>query len=341
MHNTNESKLDSQTYLQGINRYPYPARHMAGKQSTSDTMAITLEAPAATGSWLICNACGTQFPTSDTAAVKSCHICDDPRQYVPRSGQSFTTHDALLEKGHRNEFTTNTDTITDIITVPKFAIGQRALLIRTPAGNVLWDCLTVLDDATIAKMNELGGLKAIVISHPHYYSTHVQWARTFKCPVYLAAEDLEWTTMKSSHQVAVTAIETEIEGTGALAIKLGGHFPGSLVLLFDGHLFIADTLMTTPAGLGKWTVDALGATRPKPAGLNSFTFLWSIPNAIPLSADEMLRMWNILKEYTFTATHGAFANVDIADESVKQRVLDSMQIQAKFMGNVDHGIMKQ
>ena len=28
-------------------------------------------------------------------------------------------------------------------------IGQRAILACTPAGNVLWDCLALIDDATI------------------------------------------------------------------------------------------------------------------------------------------------------------------------------------------------
>ena len=54
---------------------------------------------------------------------------------------------------------------------PQFAIGQRALLIRTPAGNVLWDCISLLDDATIDIITALGGLQAIAISHPHFYTT--------------------------------------------------------------------------------------------------------------------------------------------------------------------------
>ncbi|EFY95756.1 metallo-beta-lactamase family protein [Metarhizium robertsii] len=298
--------------------------------------------PAATASWLICTACGTQFTSSDRSVVKTCHICDDPRQYVPPSGQSFTTHDEVAKK-HRNEFTTyaGDERLVSITTTPKFAIGQRAILIRTPRGNILWDCLTLLDPETINHINQLGGLKAIVISHPHYYSTHVQWGQAFNCPVYIASEDKVWTTMDSGHQVLVDHVETKIQDTGAVAIKLGGHFPGSLVLLFDGRLFIADTLMTTPAGMGKWEVDGTGAARAKPPGLNSFSFLWSIPNYIPLSVEELARMWGILKRYEFKSTHGAFLPMDIEDEAVKQRVLDSMQIQAKFMGYAGHAIMNE
>ncbi|KND92538.1 Uncharacterized protein YmaE [Tolypocladium ophioglossoides CBS 100239] len=307
-------------------------------------MAFTPEPydPSAVADWLVCKACGTQFPTPDRRVVKTCHICDDPRQYVPPSGQEFTTL-AELQKTHRNEFTPYgpDPRLTCIATAPRFAIGERAFLIRTPKGNVLWDCIALLDEETVARINGLGGLRAMVISHPHYYTTHVQWARAFRCPVYIAAEDNSWTTMDSAHQVLLTATETDVEGSGALAIKLGGHFRGSLVLLFDGRLFIADTLVTTPAGLGQWHVDATGAAREKPAGLNTFSFLWSIPNAIPLSVDELARMWAILKAYGFKATHGAFAGMDIEDGRVKQRVLDSMQIQTRYMGHGQHVLVSE
>lgn len=34
----------------------------------------------------------------------------------------------------------------------KFAIGQRAILLLTPHGNVLWDCITYLDQETVDKV---------------------------------------------------------------------------------------------------------------------------------------------------------------------------------------------
>ncbi|KAM0553946.1 hypothetical protein ACHAPJ_007018 [Fusarium lateritium] len=298
-------------------------------------MGITTEPfdPVTAGSWLVCDTCGTQFPTSDRNEVKTCHICDDPRQFVPPSGQSFSTLDELKKK-HKNEFTplASDPNITFISSTPKLAIGQRAMLIQTPNGNILWDCISLLDDETIARIKDLGGLKAIVISHPHFYSTHVQWARAFACPVYMASEDKQWTTLSSTHQIALTQTETSIEGTGAKAIKLGGHFPGSMVLLYDKRLFIADTLMTTASGIGNWDKDATGSTRQKPPGLNSFSFLWSIPNFVPLSVEEMARMWRVLRRHEFRATHGGFAGMDIEDEGVRGRVLESMKIQAKHIG---------
>ena len=112
-------------------------------------------------------------------------------------------------------------------TAGKFAIGQRAFLLETPSGNVLWDLISLLDDATeefvcswcpptspppfqhraasptsrldgdaevrvIGQIKSKGGLKAIVISHPHFYTTYAVWARAFNCPVYTSAEDEVW-----------------------------------------------------------------------------------------------------------------------------------------------------
>lgn len=182
------------------------------------------------------------------------------------------------------------DRFTSIWTEPKIAIGQRCILIRTPAGNVLWDCVTFIDDDTISYIKSQGGLEAIVISHPHYYSTHLQWAETFNCPVYISVEDEEWLSRadkptSGSEHADVPAREfigadsnefgipsRDGKSTGVQALKLGGHFPGSLVVLYDGRLMIADTLVTTPAGMGNWQ------EKPRPKGMNSFAFMWSIPN---------------------------------------------------------------
>lgn len=170
-----------------------------------------------------------------------------------------------------------------IWTEPKFAIGQRCILVKTPTGNILWDCITYLDDETISWLKDEGGLAAIVISHPHYYTTHLEWARAFDCPVYLSAEDQEWICRpddkldvllsdESMPVVLLTDEERDVVASGVKAIKLGGHFPGSMVCLYDGRLLIADTLVTTPSGMGDWK------EKQRPKGMNSFAFMWSIPN---------------------------------------------------------------
>src|SRR4029079_8849385 len=76
---------------------------------------------------------------------------------------------------------------------PHFGIGQRALLGETPDGNLLWDCISLVNDETVAAMKAKGGLKAIAISHPHYYSAIVEWSRAFGgIPIYIHADDRKW-----------------------------------------------------------------------------------------------------------------------------------------------------
>lgn len=52
--------------------------------------------------YLICNACGTQYPVTADSGKDSCKICDDPRQFVPPEGQTFTTLAKLRQDGHKN-----------------------------------------------------------------------------------------------------------------------------------------------------------------------------------------------------------------------------------------------
>src|SRR6187402_1445353 len=117
----------------------------------------------------LCTACGTSYPDAAEPPAR-CPICDDERQFVPTGGQGWTTRPALAAR-HRNSWQLHRPGLFSIQTEPHFAIGQRAFLLRTPAGNVLWDCLALLDGATEALVRALGGLSAIAISHPHYYTT--------------------------------------------------------------------------------------------------------------------------------------------------------------------------
>lgn len=175
----------------------------------------------------------------------------------------------------------------------------------------------------------------------------------------------------------MTKLTINDQKTDIQVLKLGGHFPGSLVLLAHKRLLIADTLMTVPAGLGDWsiipspseasksalsvpipypsTLDAASAGEStiqhrlgeRPQGLNSFSFMWSIPNQIPLNPNEIMAMWDLLRNVEFVSTHGAFKGMDIYDgsggspRSVKGRVLDSMHIQLRRMGWDKHALLSE
>ncbi len=119
----------------------------------------------------ICTTCGTQYAKS-IEPPQHCPICEDERQFVNWNGQEWTTL-AQLQRSHRNVLRRQGERITGIGSEPKFAIGQRALLVQTGEGNLLWDCISLIDEATVEGVRALGGISAIAISHPHYYSSMV------------------------------------------------------------------------------------------------------------------------------------------------------------------------
>src|ERR1700752_2659806 len=138
----------------------------------------------------ICITCGTQYPAS-TGAPAHCPICEEDRQYVNQDGQQWKTL-GEMRQSYTNSFVEIDPGITAIKTEPGFAIGQQANLIQTPAGNLLWECISFLDDATVAEVRRRGGIAAIAISHPHFYSSMVEWSRAFQAPIYLHASNRPW-----------------------------------------------------------------------------------------------------------------------------------------------------
>ncbi|KAA8899956.1 beta-lactamase-like protein [Sphaerosporella brunnea] len=299
---------------------------------------MSTESPSDLLKCFICTTCGTQFGRHQDPQSQpfGCRICADPRQYVPSGGINYTSLNDLRSNGkyqpieHKNEITLldpKNPNIYTIVTTPKFAIGQRCFFIKTPGGNVLWDLITFLDEATERWIREQGGLHAIVISHPHYYTTHRYWSGVFNnCPVYLSVEDREWLSFPEeggNYQWILTPTQQILPGV--TAIKVGGHFPGSLCLLHDKRLFIADSLVTVPSAHGPF-----GDEPPK--GVTSYSFMWSIPNMIPMPPQDVASIVKALEPWEFDSTHGAFNGMDVVRRDVKKRVLESARIALAAMG---------
>ena len=195
------------------------------------------------------------------------------------------------------------------------------------------------------QITALGGIELIVISHPHFYTTWADWSRTFNCPVYMASVDSVWANHTASPPPGATLKLLDQTYTellpGICAAICGGHFPGSMVLesTHQSSLFVADTILAVPS-----------AHNPDPAkpGVVSYSFLWSIPNAIPLGPDDILKIWRTLKTFDFTKTYGVFAVMSNVKESegqrmsLKQRLLESAKIAIKSMGfDESHGIFSE
>ena len=112
---------------------------------------------------------------------------------------------------------------------PSFAIGQRALLVRHLAGNVLWDCIPLLDEAVIDLVKGIGGISAIAVSHPHFYTSMVEWSHTFDAPIYLHAADKQW-VMCPDPAIEFWEGESKSLKNSLTLIRCGGHFAGGTVL---------------------------------------------------------------------------------------------------------------
>lgn len=243
----------------------------------------------------LCVACGVSYPDAPRPPGH-CPICDDERQFVPASGQSWTARDALAET-HRNAWRQHEPGLLSVQTLPAFAINQRAFLLLTPAGNVLWDCIALLDPATEALVRGLGGLSAIAISHPHYYTAMQDWAAAFGAPVHLHAADRDW-VMRPDSSLRFWEGETLDVLPAVTLIRAGGHFPGGAVLHWAGTADGAGALLT-----GDIVQVAPGAQR--------VSFMWSYPNMLPLPAHEVRRVAERLAPWSYGRIYGAFTGQEV------------------------------
>ena len=239
----------------------------------------------------ICTACGMQYPPADSPPPQ-CTICEEERQYVPPAGQGWTTLEKLAAT-HFNGWRQYEPGVIGIGTQPSFAIGQRALLVCTPHGNVLWDCISMLDDATVALIDGLGGLKAIAISHPHFYTTMVEWSRAFgDVPIHLHAADRTW-IMRPDPAVRLWEGETLQLLPDVTLIRGGGHFAGGAMLHWAKGAQGRGALCSSD--IATITVDR-----------KFLSFMRSYPNLIPLSAREVEGIAAALAPFAFDTIYGHF-----------------------------------
>lgn len=235
----------------------------------------------------ICTACGMEYAPAETPPER-CILCEDDRQYLPPGGQQWTTMEALT-RTHGNVLKKEREGLYALYTTPSFAIGQRAHLIITPGGNILWDCIACLDAATIDLIKQFGGIRAICISHPHYYTSLVSWSSAFAdAPVYLHARDRKWIGWETS-AIRLWRGESLPMWDGISLIRLGGHFPGGNILYWPdaGALLTGDILQVC-------------------ANRKTVSCMYSYPNLIPLPEADIRRILERTASLRFDSVYGAF-----------------------------------
>ncbi|HLB82553.1 MAG TPA: hypothetical protein VJJ54_05640 [Gemmatimonadales bacterium] len=219
-------------------------------------------------------------------------MCEDERQFVGWEGQAWTTLDALRAT-HRVAWKREAPGLEGIGMEPAFAIGQRALLVRAAGGNVVWDCIPLIDDAVVEAVRALGGARAIAISHPHYYSGMIEWSRALGgVPVYLHAADQRW-IMRPDPAIRLWHGDTLELAPGLTLIRCGGHFDGAAVLHWaDGS-----------EGRGSLLVgDVVQVAQDR----RHVSFMYSYPNFIPLGAQAVRRIVTALEPYRYDQIFGAW-----------------------------------
>lgn len=245
----------------------------------------------------MCRQCGVQFAASD-APPSSCPICEDERQYVRWAGQDWTTLEDL-GRDHK-VIIKDEDGVLSIGIEPHFAIGQRALLAETADGNVLWDCVSLVNDETVTALKAKGALKAIGISHPHYYSVIVEWSRAFGgIPIYIHADDREWVT-RPDPAIVFWEGETKSILPDLTFIRCGGHFEGGTVCHWKRK--------------GKPNVLLAGDILQVVADRKHVSFMYSYPNTWPLNARAIKRIARALEPFDYGQVYSAFWNMRILED---------------------------
>lgn len=236
----------------------------------------------------ICRQCGVQYGD----AVASCAICADERQYVRWDGQDWTTLEQLRAQ-YRNRISEEAPGLWGIGSEPSFAIAQRALLVQNDDGNVLWDCISLIDDDTVRQVEQLGGLSALAISHPHYYGTMIEWSRAFGgVPVYIHEADREWVA-RADDAVVFWDGDRKVIGDGLTLINAGVHFAGGTVLHWAGGADGKGVLLS--GDIFQVVMDR-----------RYVSFMYSYPNLIPERPETIRRAIELTDSYPFEQICGAW-----------------------------------
>ena len=241
-----------------------------------------------TCSW-ICVNCGLQYPEADRPP-SSCLVCADDRESISHKPQRWTRLTEMYGV-FTNVFTPLGDNVTGIRTSPSFGIGQEAFLVETTHGHILWDCLAYVDDATVRDITARGGLTAIMVSHPHFFGSMVQWSHALgNVPVYVHRENKAWISRPDGVIQLWDGDRLELNSSVTM-IRSGGHFPGSCVLHWKdgadgkGFLFTSDTIL--PVEDRRWV-----------------SFMYSYPNLIPISRRSVEKLVASVANLPFDRIYG-------------------------------------
>ena len=240
----------------------------------------------------ICKTCGAQHAPSDRPPGH-CAICDDERQYVGANGQEWIDRESISTT-HANDWRDIEPDLTGIGLAPTIGIGQRALLVQTPEGNVLWDCVPMVDGKTGRPHQGAGrhqgdAVLASAFLHRHGRMERGAWAACRSaCRRRICRNVMRPSPWIEPWDGDVLDVLPDIT-----VHRLGGHFTGSSVLewapalMAEGAILVGDTIQVAPDP--HWV-----------------SFMRSYPNMIPLPAREVRRIADRAAALTFDRIYGGW-----------------------------------
>jgi hypothetical protein len=240
----------------------------------------------------ICATCAVE--TSDSAAPSStCEICADERQWVPATGQAWTTLEELAAAGTTTQWFEVEPGLYGVTAAPAVGIGQQTMVVDTGTGVVVFDPLGYIDDAVVEHIRGLGVVLAVAASHPHMYGCQTEWAAALDAPVVINSHDAQW--CRRTDRVRLFDQSYELGPTLTLH-RVGGHFRGQTVAEWRrgnggaGVLLAADAVMPNP-------------------DRRTVSFLRSYPNRLPLSGAVVRRIASQLEGLHFDRLYNNFGAV--------------------------------
>lgn len=256
----------------------------------------------------VCVTCGVQTRPTAVPPVH-CPICEDERQYVGHGGQRWTTAEVLRDR-HVVTLTPAEPGLFQVVVQPRFAIGQRPLIVQTDDGNIMWDCTAVLTEPIVAAIGAIGGISAIAISHPHFSGAMVDWSHAFDgVPIFVPSADRQW-VMRPDPVLHFWEGDRQPLMGGVSVVRCGGHFDGSSVLHWlagaDGRgvLLSGDTIAVTDER--RWV-----------------SVMRSYPNLIPIGAGALRRMERALVGLQYDRIYGGWEH-DVVDRDARDVVARSI-----------------
>jgi glyoxylase-like metal-dependent hydrolase (beta-lactamase superfamily II) len=171
------------------------------------------------------------------------------------------------------------------------------LLLQSSGGNLLWDCISLLDEQTIAEVNSRRGIRAIAISHPHFYSSMIEWAERFDAQIFSHADDREW-VMRKSPRIQFWEGTSLSLWDGLTLINCGGHFEGGTVLHWPAGSNGKGALLTG---------DIITVVQDR----RYVSFMRSYPNLIPLGPTAIRRIIERIEPFSFDQIYGGWWQANV------------------------------